>query len=176
MTKKIRSIIILKKKLTKQKKNTKAEQKESNQDYKTEECIEDDDENDKEEEEYRTKDPVRKWQFEYNKSTCFSNNYPEINFKENANDAHEVAPGEGKTPSNVLQEIDWDIKSFPCLNPSGKNGLHEERKVNLTEQNYFQQRIMNTDQRFANNPAYVFAATGYIEKKQMESNLGIAGI
>ena len=135
-----------------------------------------DDESDREEEECRTKDPVQKWQFEYNKSTCYSNNYPEISYKDEINDAHNVAPGEGKTPINVLKEKDWDIKAFPTLHPDGKNGLHEEREENLTEQNYFIQRILNKDHRFANSPAYVFASTAYVEKKQMERNIGISGI
>ena len=136
----------------------------------------DNDENDEEEHEYLTKDAVRKFQFDYNKSTCFSNNYPEISYKDERNDAHNVAPGEGKVPTNVLQESDWDIKTFPCLYPDGKNGLHTERDVKLTEQNYFVQRIMNKDTSFANDPSFVFAATAYVEKKQMESNLGISGI
>ena len=133
-------------------------------------------ESDEEEHEYITKDPVRKYQFEYNQSTCFSNNYPEINYKDIVNNAHEVAPGEGKTPTNILQENDWDLKTFPCLHPDGKNGIHEERNSKLSEQNYFSQRIMNQDERFANNPAYIFAATAYIEKKQMERNIAISGI
>ena len=33
------------------------------------------------EEYYEKHDPVKKWQFAYNRSTCFSNNYPEINIK-----------------------------------------------------------------------------------------------
>ena len=130
-----------------------------------------DDESDREEEEYQTKDPVQKWQFEYNKFTCYSNNYPEISYKDEINDAHNVAPGEGKTPINVLNEKGWDIKAFPTLHPDGKNELHEEREENLMEQNYFIQRILNKDQRFANNPAYVFGATAYIEKNKWKEIL-----
>ena len=40
----------------------------------------------KEEEEYRRYDPVKKWQFEYNRSTCFSDNYPEISYREDNGD------------------------------------------------------------------------------------------
>ena len=35
---------------------------------------------------------------------------------------------------------------------------------------------MNKDTRFAENPAYVFAAIAYIEKKQIERNKGISFI
>ena len=52
----------------------------------------------KEEEEYRKKDCVKKWQFDYNKSICFTNDYPEIGYKEEHDNEDSVAPGEGKTP------------------------------------------------------------------------------
>ena len=136
-----------------------------------------DDETDKvetEEEEYKRIDAVKKWQFEYNKSTCFSNNYPEISYKEDNGDRVSVAPGQGKCPTNILQETDWDLKSFPCLLPDGKNSLHSDRERKLSEQDYFVQRLLNKDNRFANNSAYVFAAVAYIEKKQIEGRKGIS--
>ena len=128
----------------------------------------------KEEEDYQKNDPVKKWQFEYNRSTCFNNDYPEISYKEDSGDRLSIAPGEGKHPSNILQERDWDLKSFPTLLPDGKNSLHSDREVKLSEQDYFSQRIMNKDPRFACNPAYVFAAIAYIEKKQIEGRRGIS--
>ena len=129
-----------------------------------------------EEEEYRTKDSVKKWQFEYNRSTCFSNNYPEINYKEDTSNEFSVAPGEGKLPTNLMQEMDWDIKSFPCLHPDGKNTLQSDRLLKLAEQDYFTQRILNKDTRFANNAAYIFAAIAYIENKLIQRNTGISFI
>ena len=45
-----------------------------------------------------------------------------------------MAPGEGKKPTNVLQEIDWDVKAFPHIhNANGKNGKDMVRKSKLTE-------------------------------------------
>ena len=126
------------------------------------------------EEEYKRKDCVKKWQFDYNQSTCFSNNYPEINYKEDTSEEISVAPGEGKLPSNILEEKDWDLKSFPCLHPDGQNTLHSRRATKLDEQQYFNQRILNKDSRFAECPAYIFAAIAYIEKKQIEQNRGIS--
>ena len=55
-----------------------------------------------------------------------------------------------------------------------KNSLHSDREAKLSEQDYFTQRIMNKDRRFANNPAYVFAGTAYVEKKQIEGRKGIS--
>ena len=48
------------------------------------------------EEEYRTKDPVKKFQFDdYNKSLCLSNLYPEMELENSII----VASGEGKSPN-----------------------------------------------------------------------------
>ena len=56
----------------------------------------DDDENaeEKDEIEYETKDAVKKFHFEYNKSLCMSSKYPEMST--NGNMDINVAPGEGK--------------------------------------------------------------------------------
>ena len=85
------------------------------------------------------------------------------------------APGEGKIPTSILSEEDWDIGSFPNLHPTGKNGLHQNRKIEgLTDQQYFEQRLKNEDTRFEQCTPYVFAAAAYIEEKQLERNIGIS--
>ena len=135
----------------------------------------DTDQEHKDEEEYLMKDPVRKYQFTYNKSLCMSNKYPEIDSVDPTKDI-EVAPGEGKIPKSIMTEKDWDVKAFPHLhNPDGRNGKDEERGVRLTDQNYFIQRIVNMDQRFARSPAYIYAAVAYLEKKQLQRNINISG-
>ena len=94
----------------------------------------DDDEDYKDEMEYVTKDPIRKYQFDYNKSLCLSHKFPEIDAEDPTKDI-EIAPGEGKRPNDILREKDWDIKAFPHLhNPDGSNGKDHERKVRLTDQ------------------------------------------
>ena len=101
-----------------------------------------------EENEYITNDPIAKSQFNYNSSTCFGDNHPEISVEENTvQDPVQVAPGQGKIPKSILQEKDFDVKSFPCLFPDGKNGKDQERKVALSDQGYWEQRILNVDAR-----------------------------
>ena len=87
-----------------------------------------------------------------------------------------IAPGEGKLPTNLLEEKDWDLKTFPGLHPDGENSLNSNRDKKLSEQDYFIQRILNKDTRFAKNPAYVFAASAYVEKKQIQRNTGVSYI
>ena len=131
----------------------------------------DSDEELKDELDYLSNDPVRKFQFTYNKSLCMSNKYPEISADDPTKDI-ELAPGEGKVPNDIMREKDWDIKAFPHLhNLDGSNGKDEERKTRLTDQNYFIQRILNKDKRFARSPAYIYAAVAYIEKKQLHINI-----
>ena len=90
-------------------------------------------------------------------------NFPELDCKADAEDnpankTTVVAPGQGKVPTNIQNEKDWDTRGFPCLHPDGQNGLDSVRKVPLTKQQYFEQRILNEDLRFANCPEYVFSA------------------
>ena len=64
-------------------------------------------------------DPIRRQQFQNERATMFVNDFPES----------AVAPGEGKIPTNISKETNWDFKSFPCLYPDGKNGLHKKGKL-----------------------------------------------
>ena len=73
-----------------------------------------------------------------------------------------------------MTEKDWDIKSWPTLHPDGRFGLHYKRKIRLTDQQYFAQRILNEDLRFAKSPGYIFAAAAFIEKKQLMSKANIS--
>ena len=124
----------------------------------------------KEEEEYKAKDPIRKFQYDYNGTTCMTNKFPETDSSGPLN----FAPAEGKIPSNILKDENWDINSFPNLHPSGQNKMFQDRKAKLTPQQYLSQRLKNKDNRFEQCTPYVFAATGYVEEKQMERNIGIS--
>ena len=73
----------------------------------------------KEEDEYVKKDPVRKFQYDYNKTTCMTNKFPEAD----SSSALDFAPAEGKIPTSILKDKDWDINSFPSLHPSGQNKI-----------------------------------------------------
>ena len=131
-----------------------------------------------EENHYIKHDPIRKFQFDHNISTCLTNKFPELLANDDGEEIIEAedfsfAPGEGKTPCNILMDRDWDIKAWPSLHPDGKFGLHHKRKVRITDQNYFVQRIRNSDRRFEENPGYVFAAASYVEKKRLQNNANV---
>jgi len=130
-----------------------------------------DDDDLKDEENYINNDPIRKFQISYN----ISKKYPEISSLDDVSEI-EIASGEGKRPIDILRENDWDIKAFPHLhNLDGRNGKDEKRKVFMSDQNYFIQRILNKDLRFAMTPTYIYSAIGYLEKKTIQRNINIAG-
>ena len=123
---------------------------------------------------YVKENPVKKYQFVYDESVCMANKYPEVEAIDVTKNI-EVAPGEGKRPIDMTQEIDLDIKAFPYLyDPNGSNGKDEERMSKLSYQFYFIQRILNKDQRFARSAAYKYATVAFIEKRQLQWNINIS--
>jgi hypothetical protein len=65
-----------------------------------------------------------------------TNNYPEMFIDDNGrrvalNEQLQFAPAEGNYPTNLLNEEDWNIKSWPALHPDGKYGLHNKEKEDL---------------------------------------------
>ena len=87
-----------------------------------------------------------------------------------------IAPGEGKIPTNFLREENIDVKGFPRHFPSGINGIDHIREIRLTKQMYFNQRLLNKNERFSTDPYYVFMATSYIERLQLERQIDISGL
>ena len=89
---------------------------------------------------YKANDPVAKFQFDYDRSTCLTEKYPETGSTEQSTGNNlSFAPGEGRYPSDILMDKSWDVNAFPLLHPNGKYGLNEKREatVKLTDQSYF---------------------------------------
>ena len=128
---------------------------------------EDEDELDKQ------KDPARKFQFQYDRSVCMADKFPEAAIVEDTS-CMSFAPGEGKIPENILMTDNWDIDAFPMKYPDGKNGLHQKRERKLTDQYHFVQRLRNKDTRFSSDPSYVFAAAQYLEKQKLQRNINVS--
>ena len=125
-----------------------------------------DSENEKDEEYEKINDPIQKFNFKYDKTVCFTEKYPEIS----------VAPGEGQTPQDVLMDRDWDVKAFPHIhNANASNGLNQNREIMLTDQKYFIQRICNKETIISKSKSYLYAAVSYLERKQLQRNINLAG-
>ena len=130
------------------------------------------------EEEDIQNDPVRRQHFNYNEYSALVNGHPDIFLDSEGNQVANLdfAPGEGKRPTSALDMKDWDVKSWPLLLPDGKFGLDHKRKVKLTRQNYFHQRILNVDDRFAKDRGFIFAATSLIEAERLRANANMTGM
>ena len=116
--------------------------------YSTEDSEDEGETHKKVEKDRRKECGIKKHQFIYDEALCMTDKYPEIS----------VAPGEGETPLSILSHRNWDIRGFPHLhNADGTNGKDAERKVKLTDQRYFIQRICNKETRFARSPAYLYS-------------------
>ncbi|XP_065942854.1 uncharacterized protein [Magallana gigas] len=71
-------------------------------------------------------------------------------------DIYDIAPGEGNNPIRMLQEPGNEAKTFPYLFPTGKFSWNDERETRITLSRYFNNRLMNTDDRFAKDSSYIF--------------------
>ncbi|KAK3105150.1 hypothetical protein FSP39_018213 [Pinctada imbricata] len=78
-----------------------------------------------------------------------------------------LAPAEGMNPVKMLQEIGNEAKCFPVLFPTGKNSFDETRKLPISLSRYFNNRLMHSDNRFAQNTNYLFYAQYLSELKQV---------
>ena len=134
------------------------------------------DEMEKEEQKYQSEDQVQKFKIDFKRHTALLNQHPELDVTDligNSNTA--VAPGEGKIPTNILADPEWDIKTFPQLFPDGKNAMKDpDRPGKLTSQQFVEQRVMNHDRRFSESPDFVFANYAYLERERLDKNVGIS--
>ena len=75
-----------------------------------------------------------------------------------------------------MREDFFDVKAFPRHHPSGKFGLDHSRMYKLTPKHYFEQRLLNADERFQKDPCYVFMASQYVERHKIEQQISLSGV
>ena len=75
---------------------------------------------------------------------------------------------------SLLSDPEWDKKTHAWLDPTGENNLNKDRRVNLSNIMFFDQRIRNIDKKFANCLSFVYAAVSFIELKQMTDKINIS--
>ena len=103
------------------------------------------------------------------------NNTAKVMVKQKGEKIFQIAPGEGKIPNPLMREEHFDVRAFPKHHPSGKFGLHHPRNQKLSARKYFQQRLLNKDERFSNDPCYVFTAAYFLERQSIENQINISG-
>ena len=75
-----------------------------------------------------------------------------------------------------MREEHFDVKANPQHHPSGHFGLHHPREFKLTPSQYFNQRLMNEDERFSTDSFYIFMATAFVERHSIERQIDISGV
>ena len=90
------------------------------------------------------------------------------------NEVFSVAPGEGRLPLMVGNDVNNEVLTFPTLFPDGKFGFDVHRLPKLTLRKYFQARLLSEDTRFAKNTEYLFYAQYLTEQKQISDSINIA--
>ena len=85
-----------------------------------------------------------------------------------------LAPCEGKKPVPLLNNIENEAISFPTLFPDGKGTFYDQREIRITLFKYLQLMIMNSNNRFARHPTYLFFALFIYEVQQVLSTVSIA--
>lgn len=92
-----------------------------------------------------------------------------------------IAPGEGNNPVMMLQEPGNEAKTCPYLFPSGCFSWNDNRDTRITLSRYFNNRLMNTDDRFAKDSNYIFFSqfmsdlNQVIEKTQISIRKSVKG-
>ena len=98
-----------------------------------------------------------------------------LQFENLENQIYQCAPVENNIPKYILLDNDFKVLAFPDLFPYGSGGYHSaNRKVKLPIRNYFQQQLLNVDDRFAQNIEYLFCAKYIADIKQIESDARLA--
>ncbi|XP_065942676.1 uncharacterized protein [Magallana gigas] len=82
-------------------------------------------------------------------------------------DVFNIAPAEGNNPVRMLQEPGNEAKTFPYHFPSGNFSFDEQRDKRLTLARYFNNRLMNADNRFAKDTNYIFFSQYLSELNQV---------
>ena len=85
-----------------------------------------------------------------------------------------VAPGEGQIPVSFSSEPDWEALAFIKEFSLGRYHFNEERPVRITPSQYVHTRLKCADDRFAQNPQYIFAELDMIERAAILSSITFA--
>ena len=98
-----------------------------------------------------------------------------IKFQRKAKKIFEVAPGQGKIPTNWVREPNHDVIAFPELYVDGKGGINEERKVKITKGDFYSTKFLNNNKMYAKNSDYLFVAQQHLERHLLEGQINISG-
>ena len=98
----------------------------------------------------------------------------EISTVDNIEQSIAIAPGEGKKPISILNDIYCEEKAHPHLFPTGKFGYKVKRDVPLTPSKYFNQRLLSYSHHFALDPDYILFVHSVMQEIRLNNQISIA--
>ena len=84
-----------------------------------------------------------------------------------------IAPGEGKQPTSMLNDKFCEELAFPYLFPRDKFGYKFQRDIKLSPSKYFNQRLLNYTQLFASDPDFIFFALSITQQLKLKSQINV---
>ena len=81
-----------------------------------------------------------------------------------------VAPAEGNRPVDIVKDKYFEELSNPTKFPYGEGGFNTDRNRTVTLRKYFQQRLLDVDNRFSTDLEYVLAGQYRVESKQIRND------
>ena len=81
-----------------------------------------------------------------------------------------VAPAEGNRPVDIVRDKYFEGLSNPTKFPYGKGGFNTDKNRKITLRKYFQQRLLDVDNRFNTDLEYVLAGQYRVESKQIRGD------
>ena len=85
-----------------------------------------------------------------------------------------ISPCEGNQPIALFEDNLCEELAHPFLFPTGKFGYKVEREVYLSPIRYFNQRLLNYTQKFAEDADYIFFAQIITQHLRIMSRINIA--
>ena len=82
--------------------------------------------------------------------------------------------GKGKKTVSILNDEFCEEQAFPYLLPKGKFGYKAPRDIPISPAWYFNQRLLNFNQYFASDAAYIFFARSVYEQHHFRSSINFA--
>ena len=77
--------------------------------------------------------------------------------------------------SNFLSEENHDLNSFPDLFPNGQGGKDDEfRMKRISPVQNYSQKLLNHDQRFAQDEDFIFVAQQTLERHAFENQISVS--
>ena len=84
-----------------------------------------------------------------------------------------IAPGEGRQPTSMLNDEFCEELALPHLFPGGKFGYKVERDIKLSASKYFDQPLLNYTQLFASDANFIFFALSITQQLKLQSQINV---